>query len=187
VRTGLAFVGALVVLLVAGEAGAAPRAQIKLKVGDTFAVAGTDLACGTEVGRNFLKGQKLVTCFKVKKNNLAVGSYVTGLGVSGRLVIGKVAKDGSIGSAVFNRKPAGLGAGPKEYTAHAGDELILETTDLGCTINQDASGIYPSCFRYTSKGGRPGSYAFAETEHFVAVVQFDATGKKTKLIFKRAQ
>ena len=116
-----------------------------------------------------------------------MGTFVSALGVSGRVIIGKVMPDGSIGSPVFNRKPAGLGGGTKEITAHVGDQLLLSGTDLGCTINSDGSGIYPTCFRFTTRGGRAGSYAFAETEHFVAVVQFDSTGLKTKLIFKRAQ
>ena len=35
--------------------------------------------------------------------------------------------------------------------------------------------------------GVPRSYAFAETERFVAVVRFDSAGKTTKAVFKRVQ
>jgi hypothetical protein len=187
-RVRLAVVSFGALLLFATQAGAAPNRQIVLNVNDTFAVAGTDIACGTQVGKNLLKGQKLFTCFKVKGNALAVGTYVSAIGVSGQVVIGQVKKDGSIGSPVFNRKPASLGANPpKQYTAHVGDALLLSGTDLACAIASDRAGIYPTCFRHTSKGGRPASYAFAETEKFVAVVQFDKSGTKSKLIFKRPQ
>jgi hypothetical protein len=77
------------------------------------------------------------------------------------------------------------GAGAKQLTVHAGDALVLSGTKIACTIQNDASGIYPTCFRLTSTGGIPRSYAFAETKSFVAVVRFNATGKKTALVFKR--
>ncbi len=178
--------GALLALLVAVQANAAGKAHIKLQINETFVVGGTDLACQTQVGKHVLTGQKLVTCFKLKGNNLAPNSYISALGTTGRVVVAKIKPGGSVGAAVFSRAPASVRSGAKQITAHAGDELVLSGTDIGCTINTDA-GVYPTCFRFTSKGGRPRSYAFAETEKFAAVVQFDATGKKSKLVFKRAQ
>jgi hypothetical protein len=186
VRLRTAFIASLLALLVVVQANAAGRAHITLQINETFLVAGTDLACQTEVGKHVLPGQKLVTCFKVKGNGLAVGSYASALGTSGRVVVAKIKPDGSVGAPVFNRVPASLRAGAKQITAHAGDQLLLSGTDIACTINTDA-GVYPTCFRFTTSGGRAHSYAFAETEKFVAVVQFDTTGKKSKLVFKRAQ
>jgi hypothetical protein len=178
--------GALLALLVAAQANAAGQAHITLTINETFVVAGTDLACQTEIGKHVLPGQKLVTCFKVKGGKLAANSYISALGATGRVVVARIKPNGDIGAPVFNRAPASLRSGAKQITAHAGDLLRLSGTDIACSINTDA-GIYPTCFRFTSKGGRPGTYAFAETEKFVAVVQFDATGTKSKLVFKRAQ
>jgi hypothetical protein len=187
-RHRLAGLCALVALLgTAAQAGAGQSRHITLQVGDAFVVARTDLACEAQVGTKVIRGQKLVACFKVKGGTLAAHSYVAALGANGRVVVGSVKADGSIGAAVFDRKPAALGSAAKQITVHVGDELRLSGTDLACAINDDASGIYPTCFRVTPKGGRPGSYAFAETERFVAVVRFDSAGKKTSLLFKRQQ
>jgi len=175
----------LAVLVLAGQAGARPAKHFTLNVGDAFIVAGTDLACATQVGKNVIKGHKLVTCFKIKGGGLAPGSYAVALGDNGRVVVAGVKADGNIGAPVFDRTLAAIGAGPAQITAHAGDEFVFSGTDIACAVNNDASGVYPTCFRATSKGGRPRSYAFAMTETFVAVVQFDATGKTTKAVFKR--
>ena len=185
-KSSLAWACALIALLVAAaQANGAESRRVTLQVGDAFAVAGTNLACATQVGKKVLKGQKLVTCFKVKGGKLPLGSYVVALGANGRVVVAPAKANGSIGAPVFNRKPAALGAATKEITAHAGDELLLSGTDVACAINNDVSGIYPTCFRHTSNGGLPGSYAFAETEKFVAVVRFDSAGKTSSLVFKR--
>jgi len=187
-RYWLAGVCAIAALLVmASQADARQARHITLHVGDAFAVAGTDLACQTEVGRNVIKGHKLVTCFKLKGGKLQPHSYIAALGTNGQVVVAPIGANGSIGAPVFGRRPAVVEAGARQITVHAGDELLLSGTDLACGINDDASGIYPTCFRVTSTGGRPGSYAFAETERFVAVVKFNSTGKKTKVVFKRQQ
>ena len=159
--------------------------HITLQVGDTFVVSGTDLACAAQVGKKVIKGQKLVACFKAKHGTLAAHTYVAALGANGRVVVGSVKTDGSIGAAVFDRKPTVRRSATRQFTVHAGDQLLLSGTDVACAINNDISGVYPTCFRVRAKGGLPGSYAFAETEKFVAVVQFDSTGKKTKVVFKR--
>ena len=174
-----------VLLGTVAQADARQARHITLQVGDVFVVARTDLACQTQIGKHVIKGQKLITCFKVKGGALAANSYIAALGANGRVVVARIKANGSIGAAVFDRRPAALGSGAKQITVHTGDELLLASTDLACVINDDASGIYPTCFRVTPQGGRPGSYAFAETERFAAVVRFDSTGKKTKVIFKR--
>jgi hypothetical protein len=183
--------GALLLGLLFGaatQAGARPsKPVITLRIGDDFVVAQTDLACEAQVGTKVIKGQKLVACFKLKGGNLAPHSYVVALGVNGRVVVGSVTNKGSIGAAVFNRTPSAVGAGEKQILARVGDRLLLAGTDLACAVNNDSAGIYPACFRVNAKGGLPGSYGFAETERFVAVLQFDNAGKKTKLIFKRNQ
>jgi hypothetical protein len=187
VRCRLAGLCVLVALFVtAAQAGAVQSRHFTLKIGDVFVVTRTDLACETQVGTKvLLKGQKLVSCFKVKGGTLAANSYVVALGADGRTVVGRVTARGNVGAAVFNRKPAALGSGAKQITAHAGDEFKLSGTDLTCVINNDVSGVYPTCFRFRANGGLPGSYAFAETEKFVAIVRFDSTGEKTKVVFKR--
>lgn len=182
----LAALCALVAMLVAAaQADASQSRRITLQVGDSFVVAGTDIACQTQVGKNVIKGQKLVTCFKVTGPKLTANSYIVALGVNGQVVVARIKADGNIGAPVFNRKPAALGSGTKQITAHAGDQLRLSGTDLVCVINNDVSGVYPTCFQIAGKGGLPGSYAIAETEKFVAVVRFDSAGKTTKVVFKR--
>jgi hypothetical protein len=181
---GLCILGAVAV--VAGQADARAVRRVTLRVGDGFVVSGTSLGCQTEVGKNVIKGQKLITCFKLKGSNLAPKSYIVALGANGRVVVARSTATGNIGAPVFDRKPAAAGAGGKLISVHAGDELVLAGTDLGCGINDDASGVYPACFRASAKGGGlPGSYGFAETERFIAVVQFDTTGKHSKAVFKR--
>jgi hypothetical protein len=177
---------ALIVLLAtAGQAGAVQSGKVTLQIDDVFVVAGTDLACQTQVGKNVMKGQKLVTCFTVKKGKLPANSFVAALGANGRVVVAPVKANGSIGAPVFDRTPARLGSKAKQVTAHVGDTLSLSGTKIVCVINSDVSGVYPTCFRTAGNTAVPNSYAFAETETFVAVVKFDATGKKTKLVFKR--
>jgi hypothetical protein len=161
--------------------------HITLKIGDAFVVAGTNLACAAQIGQHVIRGQKLVTCFLVKGGTLAANSYVAALGANGRVAVGHVNAKSNIDVSVFDRKPAGLGSRSRQITVRAGDELLLSGTDIACGINNDASGIYPTCFRVTPRGGLPGSYGFAETKAFVAVVQFDSTGKKTRVLLKRAQ
>src|SRR5437764_10703170 len=102
----------LLALLVPTAQGLAAQSRhITLRIGDAFEVAGTSLACSTQVGKNVIKGQKLVACFKVNGSNLAAKSYVAALGANGRVVVGRVKADGSgVGAAVFNRKPAGVGS-----------------------------------------------------------------------------
>jgi hypothetical protein len=133
-----------------------------------------------------IKGKKLVSCFKIAGGKLAPNSYVAAIGVNGRVVVGRVNAKSDIAASVFDRTPAAVGSGSTQILVHAGDELLLAGTDLACSINNDVAGIYPTCFRVTAAGGLPGSYAFAETSTFVAVVKFDATGKTSRLIFKRA-
>lgn len=176
----------LAALAVTAPAGAGSSAQhITLNVGDSFVVAGTNLACNTQVGKNVIPGEKLVTCFKVANGKLPVGSYVVALGEKGRVVVAPVKKGGAIGAPVFNRQPAAVGSAKKNYVVKAGDALRLSGTDIVCAVNSDASGIYPTCFRLTKNGGRPGSLGFAQTTKFVAVVKFDRTGRKSTLVFKR--
>ncbi len=185
-RLGLcAAAGSVLLLVAAAQAGAEQSRRITLQVGDAFEVAGTDLACQTQVGKNVIRGQKLVTCFKVTGPKLAANSYIVALGANGRVVVARIKADGNIGNPVFDRKPAALGSGAKQYTVHAGDQLRLSGTDLVCVVNNDVSGVYPTCFRTAGKGGVPGSYAIAETEKFVAVVRFDSAGKTSKVVFKR--
>jgi hypothetical protein len=187
-RRTLLLVPVVAALAFAAQAGASSRAaHITLNVNDTFTVAGTNLACEIEVGKKLLKGQKLVTCFKVNGSKLVPGSYVSALGDSGRVVIAKIKPDGTVSAPVFNRAPSSLGAHAKQYAAKVGDELVIAKTDIACTVNSDTAGIYPTCFRVTTKGGRPHSYAFAEGTKFVAVVQFDATGTKTTIVYKHLQ
>ena len=131
------------------------------------------------------KGKRLVTCFKVKGSSLEAKSYIALLGENGRLIVSKIKANHSPGEPVFDRTASAVGAHAKQFTARAGDEMKFKGTDIGCAINNDASGIYPTCFRHTSTGGRPHSYAFAVTDRFCAVVQFNAKGNKTKLVFKR--
>jgi hypothetical protein len=171
----------------ATQADAGQSRQITLRLGDTFVVSGTDLGCEAQIGTKVMKGHRLIACFKINRGALAAQSYVAALGDDGRVVVGSVKTNGSIGAAVFNRKPAALGTSAKQIIVHTGDKLLLAGTNLACGVNNDLAGIYPTCFRVTPKGGLPGSYAFAETETFVAVVRFDATGKTTKVIFKRTQ
>src|SRR5437588_1039190 len=179
---------ALVVVLVTGvQAGAAPLRRISLGIGDVFVVAGTDLACQTQVGRNVIRGKKRVTCFKLKGNALLTGSYIAALGENGRVVVSRIKANGSPGPPVFDRTPAGVGSSARQFTVRSGGQLRLAGTNIACVINNDSSGIYPTCFRITAKGGVPRSYAFAETERFVAVVRFDSAGKTTKAVFKRVQ
>jgi hypothetical protein len=173
--------------VVSSQADARADRNITLHVGDAFVVAGTDLACQTEVGHNVIPGQKLVTCFKLKGNNLKPHSYIAALGANGKVVVAPIKSNGNIGAPVFNHRPIAVGAAAKQLTVHAGDTLLLAGTKVGCSINNDSFGIYPTCFRFTAAGGIPGSYAFAETERFAAVLKFNATGKKTTLIFKRKQ
>lgn len=169
---------------VAGQARGQSR-HITFGIGDVFVVAGTNLGCEAQVGTHVIKGKKLVSCFKIAGGKLAPYSFVAAIGVNGRVVVGRVNANSDIAAAVFDRTPAAADSGSKQITVRAGDQLLLSGTDLACSISNDASGVYPTCFRVTPTGGVPGSYAFAETSKFVAVVQFDSTGKKTKLIFKR--
>jgi hypothetical protein len=184
--TSFAAITALLVVLALGSAvSAAPSRRITLHVGDVFVVAGTHVACQTQVGKHVIRGKKLVTCFKLKGNGLAAKSYIAALGENGRLVVARINSHGAPGVVVFDRTASAVGAHAKQFTVHAGDEMKLSGTDIGCAINNDSSGIYPTCFRHTSTGGRPHSYAFAVTDRFCAVVQFNAKGTKTKLVFKR--
>jgi hypothetical protein len=177
---------ALVVVLVMGaQARAEPTRRITVRIGDAFLVSGTDLACQTEVGKNVIRGKKLVTCFKVKGRILAPGSYIAALGENGRVVVAPIKANGNPGTPVFDRTPAALGSAARQFTARPGDELRLAGTKIACGVNNDVSGVYPTCFRTTSTGGVPGSYAFAVTERFAAVVRFDSTGRKTKPVFRR--
>ena len=186
VRYRLAGLCALVALLCSSvQADARPARHITLKVGDAFAVAGTDLACRFQVGRHVIRGKKLVTCFKIARGELAARSYIVALAVNGRVVVARIKADGSISEPVFDRTPAAFDAGARQIVVHAGDEILLSGTHLGCGINDDASGVYPACLLASSTGGRPGSYGFAETERFTAVVRFGPTGKTSKLVFRR--
>jgi hypothetical protein len=180
---GLVAVAAISMLV--SQAAARQARRITLKIGDVVVVAGTDLACQTQIGQHVIKGQKLVTCFKVKGSGLAPNSYIVALGVNGQVAVAKIAANGVISSPVFDRKPAVLGTGSRVISAHDGDELLLVGTDLGCKINDDASGIYPACLLATATGGVPGSYAFTETARFAAVLRFDQSGKKPRLVFRR--
>jgi hypothetical protein len=178
---------AFVVLAVqAGQADARPAHRITLRVGDSFVVAGTSLACTTQVGTHVIKGKKLVTCFKVNGNDLWAKSYVVALGENGRVVVAPVGTKSAIGAPIFDRTPAGVGSAGRQLTARAGDEFRLAGTNVFCVVNNDASGTYPTCFRGSSRGAVPGSYGFAETNRFVAVVKFDSAGKRTQLVLKRA-
>jgi hypothetical protein len=178
-------VGVALVLVVSAQASARHSRRVTLRVGDAFVVSGTDLGCVTQVGTHVMVGEKLVSCFTVNSKGLPPNSYVAALGADGRVAVARANAKGAIGAQVFARKPAALGSQAKQIAVHAGDQLVLAGTDLACAINNDASGVYPTCFRHTSTGGRPGSFAILVTERFVAVVQFDSTGKKTKLVFKR--
>ena len=175
-----------VVLAVASPAGAGRARTITLQVGDAFAVAGTNVACRAQIGQNVMKGQKLVTCFTVKNGKLPANSYVAALGANARVVVAPVKAGQVIGAPVFDRKPASARSRTKEITVHAGDQLRLKGTGIYCGINNDASGVYPTCFVGRGSGVVPKSYAFAVTTAFVAVVQFNAAGTMSKLVFKRA-
>lgn len=182
------FCALIALAAMAAQAGAGQsRRVITLRLGDAFVVGGTDLACEAQVGTKVMKGAKLISCFKVRGGSLAADSYVSALGADGRVAVARVKANGRVGATVFNRRPAVVGSSVNQFTVRAGDRLLLAGTDLACGINDDRSGIYPTCFRVAPKGGLPGSYAFAETDRFVAVVRFDSTGKKTTLVFKRQQ
>jgi hypothetical protein len=172
-------------LIAATGAGASASAHIVLQLNDSFTVAGTDLACQAEVGKGVLPGQKIVVCFKLNGADLEPKSYLAALAAGGRVVAAWVDAKGNISKQVFDRKPARLSAQGRQLTAHVGDQLQVANTDLICVVNKDASGTYPTCFRATSRGAIPKSYAIAETEKFLGIVQFDAKGKITKLVFKR--
>ena len=159
--------------------------HVTLRVGDVFVVAGTDVACQTQVGKHVIRGHRLVTCFKIKGGNLAPNSYIVALGDNGRVVVARIGANSNIGAPVFDRTPAGVGSGARQITAHAGDQFHLAGTNVGCVINDDVLGIYPTCFPATARGAVPGSYAFAETSTFAAVLKFNPTGKKTTVLFKR--
>ena len=185
--TAVVTISAVVAALVlSGGGSAASSRRITLQIGDVFLVAGTHLGCQTQVGKRVIPGKKLVTCFKVKGNELAPTSYIVALGANGRVVVARVNAHGSPGTVVFDRKPAVAGSSAKQYTVRAGDILRLAGTDIGCAVNRDAIGIYPTCFRHTSSGGLPRSLAFAQTEKFVAILKFSSTGTTTKVVFKRA-
>lgn len=185
VSTGLA-IAALSAFGPQAQAAARSR-HVTLRVGDVFVVAGTSLACQTQVGKHVIEGHKLVICFKTKGGNLAPNSFLVALGDNGRVVVAPISAAGNIIAPVFDRTPAGVGSGARQITGRAGDQFRLAGTDIFCVINKDASGVYPTCFRGTGHGGVPRSYAFAETSRFVAVVKFDTIGKKTTVLFRRQQ
>jgi hypothetical protein len=148
-------------------------------------VAGTDISCEATVGVHILKGKRLLTCFKLdKRRRVVAGSYVPALSEDGRVVVARTKPDGTAGAIVFDRRPAALGTGSRQFLARPGDQFFLAGTDLACLISSDDAGTYPSCLQAGGGGGLPGTYAFAQTVHFVAVVQFQ-TKKKTKIVFKR--
>ena len=184
-KAGALAIALAAALALAGSTAAAGAKRISLRNGDFFDVAGTDISCGATVGVHILKGRRLITCYPFKRGRVPAGSYVPALAENGRVVVARTKADGTAGEIVFDRRPAGLGAESQEILARPGDQLFLAGTDLACLIASDDAGTYPSCLRAQGPGGRPGSYAFAETVRFVAVVRFDAAGKKTKVVFKR--
>jgi hypothetical protein len=182
----LALAGALgAALVLAGSTTAAAAKRITLQIGDSVEVAGTDIGCETAVGTKVLKGQKLITCFKLRRGLVPGGSYVPALAANGRIVVVRAKADGSAGDVVFDRRPSAVGARPKPILARPGDQLFLAGTSIACVISSDDAGTYPSCLLAREGTGRPGSLAFAETVRFVAVVRFNSTGVKTKIVFKR--
>jgi hypothetical protein len=185
VKGGALVVALAAALALAGSTAAARAKHITLRTGDFFDVAGTDISCGATVGVHILKGRRLITCYPFKRGRVPAGSYVPALADNGRVVVARTKADGTAGEIVFDRRPAGLRAGSRQILARPGDQLFLAGTDLACVIASDDAGTYPSCLRVQGPGGRPLSYAFAETVRFVAVVQFDSAGKKTKIVFKR--
>jgi hypothetical protein len=178
---------AVIVLAVAAAlamAGPASATRYNIRTGDTFDVAGTDISCGATVGKHILRDERLITCFKLKKGRVIAGSYVPAIAENGRVVVARTKADGTAGPIVFDRRPAGLDSARRQILARPGDQFFLAGTDLACLISSDDAGTYPSCLQAGSGGGLPGTYAFAETVRFVAIVQFQ-TKKKTKIVFKR--
>jgi hypothetical protein len=185
VRAAVGIAPAAIALAFAASAPASGGKHVTLQVGDLVAVAGTDIGCEASVGKKILKGQKLITCFKQKAGKIPFRSYVPALAESGRVVVARTGADGRAGEVVFDRRPASAVAGSRTILARPGDQLFLAGTHLACIISSDDAGTYPSCLFAGNGGGQPGSLAFAETVRFVAVVRFDAAGKKTTVVFKR--
>ncbi len=173
------------VLALASSTAASSTKAYVVKLNDRFLVAGSDIGCEALIGKTLLKGQKLLVCYKLKGAGPAVKSYAAALAADGRISIARANADGS-GTVVFARKPASLAASSKTLTVKPGDQLLLDGTDLACAISTGkTTGPYASCFRIAKKGGRPNSFGFAETSGFTSVLQFDATGLKSKVFTRR--
>jgi hypothetical protein len=171
-------------LVFAASTAASPRKVYTIRLNDGFLVAASNVYCLAQTGKKLLKGQTVIACYVLRDGATINGSYAVGLGATGEIAVAKVKETGV--AVVFRRKPSSLHAGSKTITVKPGDQVILARTDLACAVNTSkATGTYPTCFRVTKTGGRPNSYGFAETRGFVAVVRFDATGKRSKIVFKR--
>lgn len=172
-------------LVLAGSTGATSTKGYRLKVNDTFFIAGTDLGCEAIVGKKLLVGRKLIACYKLKNSAPAPKSYAAALASDGEVAVARAERDGS-GAIVFRRRPAELGMAARRLTVRVGDQLLFEGTDLGCAISTGAStGAYTSCFRLGKNGGRPNSYGFAQTSSMTTVVQFDASGRRSKAVYSK--
>ena len=169
--------------MLAASTTASSSKRYTVKIGDVFLVAGTDLGCETIVGKKLLVGKKLVACYKLKNAAPARRSYAAALAADGEVAVARANPDGS-GTIVFRRKPTALGSGLKTITVKVGDQVLLGGTDLACAVTKSAqTGTYPTCFRLGRSGGRPNSYGFAQTSKFTAVVKFDGTGLKSKVVY----
>lgn len=172
-------------LAFASSTAASSRKAYVLKLNDSFLVSGSDIGCEAIIGKKLLRGQKLLACYKLKASAPVTKSYAAALAADGRIAIARANTDGT-GTIVFGRKPASLHSRSKTITVKPGDQIVLGGTDLACAISTGAkTGPYASCFRIATKGGRPNSYGFAETTAFTSVLQFDATGLKSKIVFTR--
>lgn len=173
----------LCTLALAASTTASSTKTYTMKVGDVFLVAGTELGCETIVGKKLLVGKKLVACYKLKAGAPARRSYAAALAADGEVAVARTNPDAT-GTIVFRRKPAALGSGSKTITVKVGDRVIFSGTDLACAVTTSTqTGTYPTCFRLGRSGGRPNSYGFAQTSKFTAIVKFDASGVKSKVVY----
>lgn len=172
----------LCTLALAASTTASSSKTYTVKVGDVFLVAATELGCETIVGKKLLVGKKLVACYKLKAGAPARLSYAAALASDGEVAVARTNADSS-GTIVFRRKPTAVGSRSKTISVKVGDRVLFAGTDLACAITTSAAtGTYPTCFRLGRSGGRPNSYGFAQTSKFTAIVKFDGTGLKSKVV-----
>ena len=179
-KRSIALVGACAcaaALVCAGTTAASPAATIKIKLGDSIDLKGTHVYCQTLVGSGVFKGKKLVACYKLAGGKPVVGSYTPALAVDGDIAVAKATKTSA--TVVFRRKPARAGAEkPRVVQAKVGDTLELSGTDIACGVNKSTNGVpYITCFKYSQKGGKTGTYSFAISDFVVAITQFTAPNK----------